>query len=179
MAGLPTTASANRTNLTLALSGILPRNDSDQAANSSTIRPLQIANVSTCATFWEPFPTPICHTTLSPLAAPLITVIECHQAVTFSSQLGYALASTTWTPVVGTLTTYYFAPWSDLSAGAVPTKGVIAEVCISDRKDCTTGKEKWDKQLSEYTQVAKKTVSVHVTAVGVSPTFSVVLYGLL
>ncbi|KAL9134278.1 MAG: hypothetical protein Q9175_004547 [Cornicularia normoerica] len=49
------------------------------------------------------------------------------------------------------------------------TKSVIAEICSSDHTDCTTGKEKWDTQLSEYTQVTKKTIFVHQTIGGVSP----------
>lgn len=160
--GLPT-ASANDTNATLSSSGILPRNP-DLAAKP--VFPRQIANVSTCSIFWEPIPTPICHTTLSPLAAPLIIVTACHQSVTFSSQFGYEIASGTASLKVETLTTYYVVPWSDLSAGSVPTKGVMAEVCSSGRTDCTTGKERWDTQLSEYTQATKKTVSVHTTVVG-------------
>ena len=161
--GLPT-ASVNGTNATLHSRGISP----DLAAKP--IRPRQVANVSTCSVFWEPIPTPICHTVLSPLAAPLILVTACHQSVTFSSQFGYEVASGTVSPQIETLTTYYVAPWSDLSAGSVPTKGVIAEVCCSGRT-CTTGKERWDTQLSEYTQSSKKTVSVRTTVVGVSSTF--------
>lgn len=102
VSGLPM-ASVNDTNATLPSSGILPWNP-DLAAKLNV--PRQIANVSSCSIFWEPIPTPICHTTLSPLAAPLITVTDCHQFVTFSSQQGYALASDT----VETLTTYYVAP---------------------------------------------------------------------
>ena len=101
VSGLPT-ASVNDTNATLPSSGILPWNP-DLAAKLSF--PCQIANVSTCSIFWEPIPTPIYHTTLSPLADPLITATNCQEPVTFSSQLGYALASDT----VGTLTTYYVA----------------------------------------------------------------------
>ncbi|CAD6569662.1 MAG: hypothetical protein ASARMPREDX12_002866 [Alectoria sarmentosa] len=162
VSGVPT-AWANDTNATLPLSGILPRNP---GLADKSILPRETANVSTCSIFWEPIPTPICHTTLSPLAAPLILVTACHQSVTFSSQFGYELAHGTTSPNVETLTTYYVAPWSDLSAGSVPTKGVIAEVCSSGRTDCTTGKERWDTHVSEYTQVTKKTVSVHTTVVG-------------
>lgn len=162
--GLPT-ASANHTNATLPSSDILPRN-SDLAAKP--ILPRQIANVSTCSIFREPIPTPICHTTLSPLAAPPILVTACHQCVTFSSQFGYVLTSGTASAEVETLTTYYEAPWTDLSAGSVPTKDVIAEVCSRGRRGCSTKREKWDTQLSEYTQVTKKMVSVHTTVVGVS-----------
>ena len=166
-ASSPLTAGANGAIASLLpLRGIL-RRIVDLAAEA--VIPRQIANVSSCSVFWEPVPTPICHTTLSPLAAPLITVSECHQSVTFSSQLGYSLASTaTAPPTVETLTTYYVAPWSDLSTGLVPTKSVVAEVCSSGRRECTTGKEKWDTQLSEYTQVTKTTVSVHTMVVGVS-----------
>ena len=162
--GLPS-AWANDTNATLPWSGILPRNP---GLADKPILPRETANVSTCSIFWEPIPTPICHTTLSPLAAPLILVTACHQSVTFSSQFGYGLASGTTSPNVETLTKYYVAPWSDLSAGSVPTKGVIAEICSGGRTDCATGKEKWDTHVSEYTQVTKKTVSVHTAVAGVS-----------
>lgn len=73
------------------------------------------------------------------------------------------------------MTTYYVAPWSDLSVGSVPTKSVIAEICSSGRSDCSTKEEKWDTQLSEYTQVTKKTVSVHTTVVGVGAAIHVSL----
>ena len=125
--------------------------------------------VSTCSIFREPIPTPICYTTLSPLAAPLITVTECHQSVTFSSQFGYAMASSTSAPTVETITTYYVVPWSDLSVGSVPTKSVVAQICSSGHKGCTIRHEKWDTRLSEYTQVTTKTITVATIIVGVSP----------
>lgn len=161
------TALVDSTNATLPSSGILPRNP-DLAGKS--VLPRQTSNdFSTCSIFWEPIATPICHTTLSPLAAPLITVTECHQSVTFSSQFGYALASGTSAPTVETITTYYVVPWSDLSVGSVPTNGIVAQICTSGRgRDCSTRNEKWDTRLSEYTQVTRKTVTVDTTIVGVS-----------
>lgn len=106
---------------------------------------------------------------LSPLAAPLITVTECQQSVTFSSQFGYALASGISAPTVETITTYYVAPWSELSVGSVPTNGIVAQICSSGHsRDCSTKDEKWDTQLSEYTQVTRKTITVDTTIVGVS-----------
>ena len=169
---LPLPGLPNGTNPTLLSTGILPRSP-DLVGKAVLAR--QVANVTTCETFWEPIPTPICHTTLSPLAAPLIVVSECHQSVTFSSQFGYVLASGISAPTV--VTTYYVAPWSELHPGSVPTKSVVAKVCSSGRRDCTTKKEKWDMQLSEYTEVARKTVLVHVTIVGVSCAVSLRIRG--
>lgn len=144
------TALVDSTNATLPSSGILPRNP-DLAGKS--VLPRQTGNdFSTCSDFWEPIATPICHTTLSPLAAPLITVTECHQSVTFGSQFGCALASSTSAPTVETITTHYVAPWSDLSVGSVSTNGVVAQICSSGRDGgCSNRNEKWDTRLSEYT----------------------------
>lgn len=55
----------------------------------------------------------------------------------------------------------------------------MAEICSSSRTDCTTVKEKWNTQLSEYTQVGKKTVSVHTTVVGVGAAFRFHLDGIM
>lgn len=46
---------------------------------------------SSCSTSYTPTVTPICATTLSPLAAPLILITACDQFVTFSSEFGYTL----------------------------------------------------------------------------------------
>ena len=50
---------------------------------------------SECSTSFSSTLTPICATTLSPLAAPVIPVTECDQNVTFSSQMGYSVVGPT------------------------------------------------------------------------------------
>lgn len=79
-----------------------------------------------------PLPSPFCSTTLTPLAAPAITITDCEQRVTFSTEYGYRLLPQ---PTDGTATqindgasraietvrTFFIAPWYELSYGAVPT----------------------------------------------------------
>ena len=45
-----------------------------------------------CSTSYSSTLTPICATTISPLAAPAIKIDKCDQGVTFSSEVGYSLS---------------------------------------------------------------------------------------
>lgn len=47
---------------------------------------------ASCATSYQPTVTPICSTTLSPLAAPEIPITACNQKVAFSSNYGFDFA---------------------------------------------------------------------------------------
>ena len=114
----------------------------------------------TCSTFFRPSSTTICATILTGLATR-VTVTDCEQEVTFSSQWGFELEtpapvaadlanrSTAFgfaSPTVQTLMTYYRAPWQSLTAGYVP-RNVEATVCrMADdgsHSECVEVRELW------------------------------------
>lgn len=59
-----------------------------------TVCPLgaHLSHNASCSTSYQPTVTPICSTTLSPLAAPAIPITACNQNVTFSSEYGFEFA---------------------------------------------------------------------------------------
>ena len=89
---------------------------------------------SSCETVYVPEVTPICNTQLLPLAAAPITITDCDQYATYSSQYGYSLVPTNRTLAAGdmphyvqavqTMTTYWAAPWDEIVPGVTPTAGV-------------------------------------------------------
>ena len=96
----------------------------------------------------------ICHTTLSPLASPVIPITNCYQRITFSTDHGYTLVapsaswkgniSVTAALTVQTLESYYVAPWQYVYTG-VPADVVDKVVCSTSAggKECTTTAEDW------------------------------------
>jgi hypothetical protein len=100
----------------------------------------------------------ICATTLTGLASK-VTVSECDQEVTFSSEYGYSLETPTPTPAtiiasalitpaptVRTLMTYWLAPWQSLTAGDAPSD-VDVKVCTvldDDDMKCQRYQEVWE-----------------------------------
>ncbi|KAL8792582.1 MAG: hypothetical protein Q9195_004805 [Heterodermia aff. obscurata] len=119
-------------------------------ANSS----IPTSTLSSCSVFYTPTTTSICHTTLSPLASPIIPITECHQKVTFSTDHGYTLVSSagpyyanvsTTAPVsVLSLTSYFVAPWQYIYTG-IPADMVDVVICNTTvgRRVCTTTAEDW------------------------------------
>ena len=103
-------------------------------ANSS----IPTSTLSACSVFYTLTTTSICHTTLSPLASPVIPITDCYQKVTFSTDHGYTLVSSagpyygngsTSTPLsVLALTSYYVAPWQYVYTG-VPADMVDVVIC--------------------------------------------------
>ena len=80
------------------------------------------------------------------------------------------------TAQIETLTTYYAAPWSDLTAGSVPTGPVDAVVCSdvttaggssSSGAGCITSSEIWSTGVSEVQAVATTTLDVQIQVTGV------------
>lgn len=105
----------------------------------------------TCTTIYSPTVTMVCATVLTGIDR-LYSVTQCNQEITFSSEFGYVLvtpsptssatvdassidassveALVTPAPSIETLTTYYVAPWHELTTAGPPTN--------VDRKICTT-----------------------------------------
>lgn len=119
-------------------------------ANSS----IPTSTLSSCSVFYTPTTTSICHTTLSPLASPVIPITDCYQRITFSTDHGYTLASsagphygnfsTSAAASVETLTSFYVAPWQYVYSG-VPADAVDVVVCSTSAGTgvCTTTAEDW------------------------------------
>ena len=148
-------------NQTTGLNGTAVDSDETEESPEPTIfvASIPVAN-ETCSTFFRPSSTTICATILTGLATR-VTVTDCEQEVTFSSQLGFELEtpapvtadranrSTTTllaSPTVQTFVTYYRAPWQSLTAGHVP-KDVEATVCrMNDdgsHDECVEVRELW------------------------------------
>lgn len=117
---------------------------------------------SKCSTHFYPVINPACHTTLTPLGGIPITVTDCSQYVTFSTDHGYKIVNNN--TVVG-LTTLYAAPWDAVTTG-VPEGIVQAKVC--DGKNCTTYQEYLRVQSSMVFLTVTSTVDFTATVTGVS-----------
>lgn len=64
------------------------------------------------------------------------------------------------------MTTFFVAPWDELSAGVVPTS-VLADVCSSGGVGCTAEAEVWNTQANDVTKTIVKTVEVGAVITGV------------
>lgn len=145
----------------------------------------------TCSTFLSPTQTTVCATTLTGLATTY-PVTDCTQQITFSSQLGYTLVTPSATPTNGsnittgfhfnsslitpapsiqTLTTYYLAPWQDLtSAGNLPAD-VDVKICSAatdDTDECLSEHETWVAQLATITTTTTSSFNFTATIPGPS-----------
>ena len=157
--------------------------DSDAPyANSS----IPTSTLTSCSIFYSPTATSICHTTLSPLASPVIPITDCYQRVTFSTDHGYTLVSSAGPPYgniststavsVKVLTSYYVAPWQYLYTG-IPADAVDVVVCSTsaDVESCTTTAEDWAPGTGwvKATNIIPYTIGAPVTGVRSSQFFGI------
>ncbi|MCJ1362011.1 hypothetical protein MMC16_001113 [Acarospora aff. strigata] len=140
---------------------------------------------SSCTTFYSATTTAICSTILTG-GGQLLTVTDCTQDVTFSTDHGYNLSTTTMlapesvirkgtiasyptmesTYLVPT-TTYYQAPWQDVADG-IPTH-VQAKICSgvdAGNQDCTSVMESWSVTTVPVVQHYTKTIQLTTTLSG-------------
>ena len=149
-----------RINETAGLNGtVVDGNNIEEPPKPSFVALTSDAN-ETCSTYFKPSATRICATILTGLATR-VTVTDCDQEVTFSSQWGFELetpapitssltnSSTTTispSPTIQTLMTYFRAPWQSLTAGYVP-KDIEATVCQmrqdGSHDECIEVRELW------------------------------------
>lgn len=96
-----------------------------------------------CSTSYSPTVTTICYTTLAGLGT-VLTVTECAQNVTFSTDKTFTLEQTP--SRVNLVTTNFVAGWQQLTDGAVPSN-VMVEVCSYVNNDtmqsCYSTEEYW------------------------------------
>ena len=96
-------------------------NDSANAA----VEAHESAGAVSCSTLTTDSAT--CNTVLTGMGQLPISVTDCDEWVTFSSDVGCAAAATA-TATAADDVTYYLAPWQTIAAGAVPTR-VRVENC--------------------------------------------------
>jgi hypothetical protein len=117
-----------------------------------------ISGTSSCDVEYSTTTKTICATTLTGLASK-VTVSECDQEITFSSECGYSLETPTPTPVttsdsplitpaptVRRLMTYWLAPWQSLTAGEAPydVDVKVCKVLDDGNLQCQRYQEVWE-----------------------------------
>ncbi|KAF2691784.1 hypothetical protein K458DRAFT_473487 [Lentithecium fluviatile CBS 122367] len=110
--------------------------------NQSTEYEPLIAKTGHCETAYVPTQTTVCATTLTGIASK-VTVTDCDQEVTFSSECGFtleiptAIATTNFSlitpaPTMKRMKTFWLAPWQSLTAGDTPSDVDIKVCTIPD-----------------------------------------------
>lgn len=138
------------------------------------------SGTSSCGVQYSTTTKTICATTLTGLASK-ITVSECDQEITFSSECGYSLETPTPTPAttnfsalitpaptVRRLMTYWLAPWQSLTAGTAPSD-VDVKVCkiLDDgRLKCQRYQEVWEVVVVTSTLTTSVPVTFSRTLAG-------------
>lgn len=137
----------------------------------------------TCQTMYSPTPTTICATVLTGIATR-ITVSDCEQDITFSTDYGYTLVTPTATanasaasdsspitpaPSIRTLTTYYLAPWQSLTAAEQQPTDVEKKICntfANGTTQCVDISEVWEVQIVTMTATTVSHVDLTTTLPG-------------
>ena len=142
-----------------------------------------------CTTVFSPTVTMVCATILDGIAERY-TVSQCAQDITFSTQYGYVLATLTpapnatqsdasatnaislitAAPSIRTLTTYYLAPWQDLTT-AGPPGDVDLKVCTTyanGSEICVLEYEVWKTSLITITTSTVTSINLTTTLFGPS-----------
>lgn len=138
-------------------------------------------DTGTCTTIFDPTITMVCATTLTALDRQY-TVTNCNDDITFSTEYGYVLAtptasaptnvsaSITPAPTVETLTTYFLAPWQQLTAGTAPSE-VDLKVCKSFTNgsiECIREYQVWETSLVTKTATTVTSINISTTIHGAS-----------
>ena len=138
--------------------------------------------VGSCTTQYNPTVTTVCATVLEDLVSKY-TVTSCTQDITFSTQYGYVLATPTISasnatknatrpisytnastitpaPTIQTLTTYFMAPWQELTTAAMP-KDIDLKVCTTysnGSEICVIEFQRWSTSLVTHTTTTVTTL---------------------
>jgi hypothetical protein len=147
-------------------------------ANETTLYATTIAGTSRCETVYVPTVTTICATTLTGLASK-VTISECDQEVTFSSECGFTLETPSPTtsnftvlitpaPTVKRMMTYWLAPWQSLTLGETPSDVDIkvCEILEDEKLECTRYQEVWEVVLVTHTTTTERKIQVSTTVSG-------------
>ncbi|OAG10452.1 uncharacterized protein CC84DRAFT_1256285 [Paraphaeosphaeria sporulosa] len=135
------------------------------------------AGTARCETVYVPTETTVCATTLTGIASK-ITVSECDQEITFSSECGFTLETPTpvtsdsslitLAPRVKRMTTFWVAPWQSLTAGEAPSD-VDIKVCTAQEDEsleCIHYREVWEVFVVTKTVTTHREVQLTTTVTG-------------
>lgn len=149
--------------------------------NSSTTEySTSYEGTGSCETVFVPVQTTVCATTLTGIGSK-ISVTDCEQQVTFSTECGFTLETPTPTlastgfsslitpaPSVRRLFTYYLAPWQALTAGDTPSD-VDVKICTEQEngsQECVRYQEVWAVVVVTSTRTTERTIQVSTTVSG-------------
>lgn len=145
--------------------------------NDSTLYTTTTAGTGSCETVYVPTTTTVCATTLIGLASK-ITVSECDQEITFSSEWGFTLETPTLTtnnislitpaPTVKRMMTYWLVPWQSLTLGETPSN-VDIKVCTileDETLECIRYQEVWEVVIVTKTITTQRQIQVATTLSG-------------
>jgi hypothetical protein len=136
-----------------------------------------IEGTGSCETVYAPIETTVCATTLTGLASK-VTVTDCDQEVTFSTECGFTLETPTPitssdslitpAPTVKRTFTYWLAPWQSLTAGETPSD-VDVKICTvldDGNMECIRYQEVWEVVMVTKTMTTTRSVGFTATVSG-------------
>ncbi|CAO2657180.1 Nn.00g033060.m01.CDS01 [Neocucurbitaria sp. VM-36] len=145
--------------------------------NATTNYTTLIEGTGSCETAYAPLQTTVCATTLTGLASK-VTVTDCDQEITFSTECGFTLETPTPVttnhslitpaPTVKRMFTYWLAPWQSLTAGESPAD-VDVKICsvLEDGElECIRYQEVWEVVLVTQTVTTERTIQFSTTVSG-------------
>jgi hypothetical protein len=157
--------------------GFIPITTDAPYVNHSTQYETTVAGTGSCETVYAPTETTVCATVLTGLASK-ISITECDQEITFSSECGFTLETPTPTmnnlslitpaPTVKRMTTYWMAPWQSLTRGDTPSD-VDIKVCteLEDGKsNCERYQEVWEVVVVTQTSTMQRQINLATTMTG-------------
>jgi hypothetical protein len=130
-----------------------------------------------CNTMYMPIETTVCATTLTGLASK-VTVTDCDQEVTFSTECGFTLETPTPiisnsslitpAPIIKRTFTYWIAPWQSLTAGETPSD-IDVKICTElddGNKECSRYQEVWEVVMVTRTTTTSRSINLLATVTG-------------
>jgi hypothetical protein len=146
--------------------------------NATTNHTTTVTGTGSCETVYAPLETTVCATTLTGLASK-VTITDCSQEVTFSTECGFTLETPTPTkgnntsmitpaPTVRQIFTYYVAPWQSMTAGETPSD-VDVKICkVLDNGDleCSRFQEVWEVVVVTSTLTTTHPIAFTATVSG-------------
>jgi hypothetical protein len=135
------------------------------------------SGTGSCETVYAPVMTTVCATTLTGLASK-ITITDCNQEVTFSTECGFSLETPTPitssasiitpAPTIRRTFTYWLAPWQSLTAGETPSDVDVKICTVLDDGDleCSRYQEVWEVLLVTTTLTTTRPFGFTATVSG-------------
>jgi hypothetical protein len=137
-----------------------------------------IEGTGSCETVYAPIATTVCATTLTGLASK-ITITDCDQEVTFSTECGFTLETPTPiatsnaslitpAPTVKKVFTYWLAPWQSLTAGETPSE-IDVKICTElddGNLECDRHQEVWEVVMVTTTTTTVRSIGFTATVSG-------------